>query len=740
MAKSLDEAVARRIEQAMPEILRSLEMAREGRPLMAEPNRDRARRRIRAKAPAVAMATAAPEKIWGDTIDFVNVAFLAKGAQVARAVGRVAFRDGRAQGSGFLIGDGLFLTNNHVLAREADAGRLCIEFDYELDLQGRPRSVTRFSIDAGVFVTSPEDALDYTIFAIGPKLDGAEDLETFGCVGLSDAPDKHMLGEVANIVQHPDGRFKEVVLRENRLVGRYDGALHYVADTEPGSSGSPVFNSEWQVIALHHWGGPWIQRVDANGAPLPQEINEGIRISAIVADLRQQLPGLNARTAPRIAAVLAAGENRTAADPLATKASGGPPAAGAPRVEADGRVTWTVPIELSVRLPGFGPPPAGAGAAAAAVLADAQVSAVAVSAGGENTPQKDYKNRKGYRRRFITGHVVELPVLTAAQREAAARNKLAEPGDDPVVLNYHHFSVVMNRLRRLAFFTACNIDGRTAKKVDRKTKKVVPLGVDDLEERLDVAESAEASESWYDDPRLDLTDFAGTDIYSGQKVPGFPKPSDPRRIARMFQRGHLVRRMDPCWGEDSMALAAEADTFHWTNCSPQVGFFNMGTASRSQAGGGKMWRALEDYVLRNAVGMDTRICCFTGPIFDDAADRVFRSIKVPGRFFKVVVWAEGGALRSVAMIADQRPVISVWPESLGEEALFETQQAEAFGDPGELDRVEDFLSTVTAVEAATGLDFGENVRAADIRGGEPEARIDSLSDLPLTPGSKADEA
>jgi hypothetical protein len=32
----------------------------------------------------------------------------------------------------------------------------------------------------------------------------------------------------------------------------------------------------------------------------------------------------------------------------------------------------------------------------------------------------------------------------------------------------------------------------------------------------------------------------------------------------MFQKGHLVRRIDPCWGEDEVALAAEADTFHWT--------------------------------------------------------------------------------------------------------------------------------------------------------------------------------
>jgi endonuclease G, mitochondrial len=79
-------------------------------------------------------------------------------------------------------------------------------------------------------------------------------------------PVSHSLGEVANIVQHPDGRLKEVVLRENRLVARLDTVLHYVADTEPGSSGSPVFNNQWQAIALHHWGGPWRQKATIGGS------------------------------------------------------------------------------------------------------------------------------------------------------------------------------------------------------------------------------------------------------------------------------------------------------------------------------------------------------------------------------------------------------------------------------------------------------------------------------------------
>ena len=94
-----------------------------------------------------------------------------------------------------------------------------------------------------------------------------------------------MLGEVANIIQHPKGRRKEVVLRENRLVSRLEPVLHYIADTEGGSSGSPVFNNDWQVIALHHWGGPGPLAVSGLMPNGNAEVNEGVRISKIVADL-----------------------------------------------------------------------------------------------------------------------------------------------------------------------------------------------------------------------------------------------------------------------------------------------------------------------------------------------------------------------------------------------------------------------------------------------------------------------
>ncbi len=295
----------------------------------------------------------AREKVWGDSIDFVSAAFLQRGAQIARSVGRVTDKNGTTHGSGVLIGEGLFLTSHHVIKTARQARQLCLEFDYECDLSGRMRESTRFNLDASFFITDPENGLDFTIIGVGDVIDGPENLISFGISPLSTAGDKHMIGEFTNIVQHPQDRFKEVVLRENRLVNRSDDCLYYVADTEPGSSGSPVYNSEWQMIALHHWGGPWI---DGGNTFDPQkfEINEGIRISSIIGKLKSRRRDLSSDMQIRIGNILDS-EGSFAPSP---KQLGGahkiseesPIIISEAKIDSDGDAVLTVPIKISFRI------------------------------------------------------------------------------------------------------------------------------------------------------------------------------------------------------------------------------------------------------------------------------------------------------------------------------------------------------------------------------------------------------
>jgi len=692
----LEAVVRRRLANADADIARSLSQIASGNPLGSETDPARLVRRLQTKAQlsreeaeivALAIrsqastaskrgatsseAMAGAEAIRGATLDFVGVAFFTRGRRAADAVARVAFRNGRPLGSGFLVAPGLFLSNNHVIAAPARAQQLCIEFDYELDHANTLRGVTRFALDpTALFVFDEINRLDYALVAVGERIDGPRELKSFGYVPLSDASDKHALGEVANVVQHPQGRYKELVLRENRLVSRPDTeqVLHYVADTEQGSSGSPVFNNEWQAIALHHWGGPHLERRAKSGTALNAEINEGIRISAIVKDLRAKLRSVNATQQRRLDEALRFWASLPPIAPL-EEAAAVPPssAASAARSHADGSITWTFPVEINVRAPLLG------GADVDARRTDPKPAPVIFHSEGSEARREpeDFSNRGGYEAGFLPGFLVALPALDRVPHRAA-RNLDAARGDDPHELRYHHFSIVMNAERRLAYFTACNIDGARIKAIKRADKSVKDdptlhdLDIESLtvDDELPM-EGAEASDAFRPDDRIDPKEQMARAFYENQNVPGHPDPQSNERKARMFQKGHIIMRGDPGWGVREEAVAAEKDTFFYTNAAPQVGFFNQGSRLDRPGSKGKLrWRAVETYVLRNAVAERQRISVFAGPVFNDKTDPKYRfKAKIPMQFWKIAVWVEDEALRSIALLADQSSVLEVMPEA-----------------------------------------------------------------------------
>jgi endonuclease G len=474
-----------------------------------------------------------------------------------------------------------------------------------------------------------------------------------------------------------------------------------------------VFNAQWQVIALHHWGGPSVRGMkDEDGKRVPVHVNEGVRASAIVGHLEEAVRN---GSIPAAQARLLAEERARASGPAPEMRPDAPGVGSAAEFRNEGnRAVWRIPLEISVQLPSLArdasslthEPAAGQAGGPGAGGADR------TTAGAEKlAPDPDYGSRPGYRADFMSGHIVAMPKLSSAMAKQAARNREAEPGEDPHELKYRHFSLVMNARRRLAFFTACNIDGKTAKDVDRKTGAVTPAKVGS-----EAMEAAEAGEQWFLDPRIGedqqtpqaLYDRQATVLEDGRAAGGQAHRN------RMFQRGHLVRRKDPSWGSNADARAADADTFHFTNCAPQTGFFNMGTAPRSLAGsgGGNLWRALEDHVLDNAVREARRISVFTGPVFATSDPKwrsdVVAGFRVPREFWKIVVWSDRGRLRSLAMIASQKAVMGKKLPGTKEEL-------------DQLDKVEDFVATVAKIEKLTGLDFGKAVRDGDISAGGSEA-------------------
>ncbi|OED50538.1 hypothetical protein AB838_01875 [Rhodobacteraceae bacterium (ex Bugula neritina AB1)] len=203
------------------------------------------------------------EKISGGA-DFLPAHFLSRGDNRARAVCKINLPGG--SGSGFLVGQrGFIMTNNHVIASEEEARDAMAEFDFA---EGSSSLMVALEPDR-FFITSSD--LDFTIVGCDPAV-----VTEIDPIGLLRSPATVTRNERVNIVQHPRGRRKEVALHDNKIKRVKDLVVWYTTDTEPGSSGSPVFNNDWDLVALHHAG--WFE-------PDGTTTNEGVRMAAIVSHL-----------------------------------------------------------------------------------------------------------------------------------------------------------------------------------------------------------------------------------------------------------------------------------------------------------------------------------------------------------------------------------------------------------------------------------------------------------------------
>lgn len=220
---------------------------------------------------------------------------------------------GMAYGTGFLLGPDVVVTNHHVMQPVIEqAGAkpkdVVLRFDYKRLEDGttlNPGTEYRLAADwlidqspMSAIDDEPEpkrgvpkpDELDYALL----RVDGAPGLEP---VGNADDPggETRKWVEVPKsspefppeaalfIVQHPQGDPLKLALDGAVLGLNANGTrVTYNTNTERGSSGSPCFNANWELIALHHSGDP---NFDPAHKPL---YNEGIPFAAIVNLLRER--------------------------------------------------------------------------------------------------------------------------------------------------------------------------------------------------------------------------------------------------------------------------------------------------------------------------------------------------------------------------------------------------------------------------------------------------------------------
>lgn len=239
--------------------------------------------------------------------DLLSIEFLEAGLRAAAAVGLVVTM-GERNATGFLVGQGLMLTNHHVLPDAEVAAASVLELDHEDNRVGAAKPVETFRLlPERLFLADSE--LDIALVAVAARSAKRVPLTGYGCLPLIAAQGKVVPGECVNIVQHPGGMTKRVVVRNNCVVDLsdepgMDAYLHYLAQTEAGSSGSPVLNDQWEVVAVHHAA---IGPVDRAGrladcrarkhVPRAPTANEGIRVSRIVSRLGVLAAGDDERAA-----------------------------------------------------------------------------------------------------------------------------------------------------------------------------------------------------------------------------------------------------------------------------------------------------------------------------------------------------------------------------------------------------------------------------------------------------------
>ncbi|MDC6366654.1 MULTISPECIES: DNA/RNA non-specific endonuclease [Flavobacteriaceae] len=308
------------------------------------------------------------------------------------------------------------------------------------------------------------------------------------------------------------------------------------------------------------------------------------------------------------------------------------------------QIKLTIPLELSVGIPsGIFP----------TEMDSFGVDTTIIDKEGVK-PNSNYVNRTGYDKNFL-GEEVNIPWLTNVDYQKVARNKMAH--DQRHVLTYDKFSIVMNAERRMPFFTCVNIDENKRITITNK----------------------EFNNDWVLDPRIDEKAQLDNEFY--RKHEGIDNPYD---------RGHLVKRTDVCWGDvREEAVEAHHDTFHYTNAALQHFRFNRGGD----------WGDIEDFIGNNAGNGKLKISVMSGPVFKND-DPIYMTptgfqVQVPIEFWKVVIYRRpDGKISSSSYLTSQSVQVS--------DTITET----VFGD------FRNFQISLQELESVTNLQF-QDLRETD---------------------------
>ena len=222
--------------------------------------------------------------------DWYDVDFLMKAIEQAASVCKISIPSQNTKATGVLIAERLVLTNYHVFKfdekddLQANALEAIIEFGCfgrDDNLNNQQKSF-RLDRQEPILRSSPIKKLDYVLLKVENDITQAKDIKPAQWK-INNSPQTGI-----HLLQHPQGDSMKLSISNDGITGIYEdvGLVQYVNKTAGGSSGSPCFDDDWQLVAIHH-----AERAKNFGS-----IREGILFTSIYQDLikkYQNFPQIN---------------------------------------------------------------------------------------------------------------------------------------------------------------------------------------------------------------------------------------------------------------------------------------------------------------------------------------------------------------------------------------------------------------------------------------------------------------
>jgi len=188
--------------------------------------------------------------------DIMDVSFLKRAIARTASVCKVEISSLNSGGTGFLVADTLVVTNYHVLGQtdeevKNNAAQVVLRFGYTEENDNQ-LTYNCFHLNAKQPILSQSPAnngLDYVLLQVEPQITKIPEIQP---APYTLKPPSRGMG--VHILQHPQGNTMKLAINNNGITGIYpsQGLMQYVTYAFGGSSGSPCFNDNWEVVALHH--------------------------------------------------------------------------------------------------------------------------------------------------------------------------------------------------------------------------------------------------------------------------------------------------------------------------------------------------------------------------------------------------------------------------------------------------------------------------------------------------------